>query len=399
MIRALILWLVFSSAAFAHDFSGLARIDPLQSRISDSRDGIDIELSLSQPVPYRVFTLADPYRLVVDFREVDWGELIAADILRSDRIQEVRFGVFRPGWSRMVIELEAPFDVAEAGLATNQTTAEARLRIRMTPASVDSFALSAGEPQTPDWDSGPVRLTAPLPDTGKPVLVLDPGHGGIDPGAQRAGVNEADLMLSLGIELADRLNRTGNVDVVLTRNADYFVSLHHRITIARQVKAALMISLHADALEEDQARGASVYTLSKEGADIASQRMAERHEREDLLTGVDLSGQGDRVANVLMDLARAQTSPASDRFADQLVDALKEHGARLNSRPRREAHLAVLTAADFSSVLVEVGFLSSDRDRQQLQTSEGRAPIVAGLAAAIERWVLDEAARQPLLRQ
>jgi len=127
--------------------------------------------------------------------------------------------------------------------------------------------------------------------------------------------------------------------------------------------------------------------------------MAERHERGDLLAGVDLKGQGDRVATVLMDLARAQTSPASDRFAEHLVTALGESGARLNSRPRREGRLAVLTAADFSSVLVEVGFLSSQSDRQRLRTAEGRAPVVAGLANAIERWVLDEAARKTLNRQ
>jgi len=195
------------------------------------------------------------------------------------------------------------------------------------------------------------------------------------------------------------LNRTGQIRAILTREADVFVPIEGRMTIARAANADLLISLHADALEEDEARGASVYTLNDEGSDRAATRMAERHERGDLLAGIDLSDQDDRVATVLMDLARAETEPQSQRFADQVVEGLRDAGARLNSRPRREGRLAVLNAPDFASVLIEVGFLSNASDREILSTVAGRARIVDGIVAGVLAWAQDEAVRAPLLRQ
>jgi N-acetylmuramoyl-L-alanine amidase len=186
---------------------------------------------------------------------------------------------------------------------------------------------------------------------------------------------------------------------VMTRQTDIFVPLADRMSIARAAGADLFISLHADALEEDEATGASVYTLTDEAVDQASERMAERHDRGDLLAGVDLSGADDRVATVLMDLARLETAPQASRLADALVLGLEDAGAGLNRHPRREAALSVLNAADFPSVLVEVGFLSSERDRIALSSTAGRAPIVAGIVTAIQHWAADEAARAPLVRQ
>ena len=171
------------------------------------------------------------------------------------------------------------------------------------------------------------------------------------------------------------------------------------MTIARAAGAGVMLSLHADALDDDVTRGASAYTLNAEGEDRAAQRMAERHERGDLLAGLDLTGQDDRVATVLMDMARAETAPASDRLADALVAGLRGAGAAVNSRPRREGRLAVLNAADFPSVLLEAGFLSSAADRAVLTSADGRASIVAGIVAALQDWAAAEAARAPLKRQ
>ena len=240
---------------------------------------------------------------------------------------------------------------------------------------------------------------APPGDDTVRVVVIDPGHGGIDPGAERGGTVEADLMLQLSLELAEALARAGDYRPVLTREADIFVPLNERITIARAAGADLFLSLHADALEDEVTRGASVYTLTEEAADAASQRMAERHERGDLLAGLDLSGQDDTVATVLMDLARLETGPASERLATEIVLGFEDAGARLNSRPRRTAQLAVLGAADFPSVLVEVGFLSNAEDRALIASAEGRAVIVAGLVRAIQRWDADDRARDPLVRQ
>jgi N-acetylmuramoyl-L-alanine amidase len=231
------------------------------------------------------------------------------------------------------------------------------------------------------------------------VVVIDPGHGGLDPGAEHGGTQEADVMLALAKELAAALARIEGVQPALTRTDDSFVALQERLTLARGVRADLLISLHADALEGPQATGASVYTLTTAATEAASQRMAERHESGDLLAGIDLSGQGDEVATILMDLARLETGASGDRFADQLVQAMRDTGAVLNSRPRRVAELAVLIAADFPSVLLEVGFLSNDADRERLTTPQGRAPIVAAVTLAVGRWAIEEQALAPLIRQ
>ena len=403
MIRALLFLLLLALPASAQDFSGLARIDPARSEVRDDGDGLRVSLALSQPVPYRVFTLDAPRRLVVDFREVDWSGMRRETLLNADGVTDLGFGPLRPGWSRLVLLLAGPMQVVEAGMDVSQTDGTADLTLRLARSTEESFAALAGAPDGADW--GDLEATpAPSPDPATEndrtlIVVIDPGHGGIDPGAIRGDLIEADLMLQLGFEVADALNRVDGIRAILTRDGNAFVPLSARISAARAANADLFISLHADALEEDEARGASVYTLSDEAEDRASQRMAERHERGDLLAGLDLSGQEDRVATVLMDLARRETAPKSDRFADALTLALQEAGATLNSRPRREAPLAVLNAADFPSVLLEAGFLSSASDRDRLSRADGRAPIVTAIVRAVQRWAQDEAARAPLVRQ
>ncbi|WP_394153005.1 N-acetylmuramoyl-L-alanine amidase [Loktanella salsilacus] len=397
MIRTLALCLLLAAPAAAQDFSALARIDPAASRIADDGQGLRVDLALSQTVPYRVFTLTDPMRVIVDFREVDFSGLIPEDLWQYGTATEVSFGPLRPGWSRLVVTLDAPLAVAQAGLTVDDQTGAARLNLRLTPTDADSFAASAGAPDAPAAPD--VSLDAPAQRRGPLVVAIDPGHGGVDPGATRGDIHEADLMLQLGIEVAEAINRSGTLQAVLTRTADEFVPLEERMTIARAAGAGVMVSLHADALDDTVTRGASAYTLNAEGQDRAAQRMAERHERGDLLSGLDLTGQDDRVATVLMDMARAETMPASRRLADALVAGLRGSGARINSRPLRQGRLAVLNAADFPSVLLEAGFLSNAADRAALSTPDGRAPIVAGITAALQDWATAEAARAPLKRQ
>ena len=398
----LIALLLGCQALVAQDqFSGLARLDVAQSQVRDLGDGLAVTLYLSQPVPFRVFTLDTPRRLVLDFREVDWRGATRAGLLNADHATDLHFGVLRPGWSRLVIDLAGPYLIDTAGMTVDQTVGTATVAVHLIAGTAAGFAALAGAPPDPDWTLSPVTATQPAPDApdGPLTVVIDPGHGGIDPGAERDGLVEKDLMLQLGLELADAVNRTDGVQAVLTRSTDVFVPLADRMSIARAAGADLFISLHADALDADAAMGASVYTLSDAAVDEASQRMAERHDRGDLLAGVDLTGADDTVATVLMDLARLETAPQADRFADTVVQALEDAGAGVNRHPRRTAPLAVLNAADFPSVLIEVGFLSSQRDRAALQDADGRGRIVAGIVTAIGQWAVAEAARAPLIRQ
>jgi N-acetylmuramoyl-L-alanine amidase len=403
VVLTVVLWL-WAGLVAAQEFSGLARLDVTQSTVAEVGDGVEITLYLSQPVPWRVFTLDEPRRLVLDFREVDWRGARPEDLIVGRPASDVRWGALRPGWSRMVVDLVGPVAVETAEMDVRESDGTATLRVVLTPVEAVAFAAGAGEPPDPGWDGlapGPVVL-GPPPDAedGVIVVAIDPGHGGVDPGAEREGVVEAQLMLAFGLELAEAVNRTGTMRAVLTREADIFVPLAERMTIARAAGAEVFLSLHADALDEmDAATGASVYTLSQEAVDAASERMAERHNRGDLLAGLDLSGQDDTVATVLMDMARLETGPAGMRLADLLVQTMGQAGAVMNSRPRREGPLAVLNAADFPSVLVEVGFLSSAADRERLSTPEGRAAIVTGIVDGLQLWAAEEEVRRGLLRQ
>lgn len=395
MIRSFLAWLLLAGSAAAQEFSALARVDAGASTLEDARGGVALTLQLSQIVPYRVFTLESPERLVLDFREVDWSGLDADALDIADGVEAVYFGQLRPGWSRMVLELNAPMIVREAGASVEQSDGSATVAVKLMEVDADTFANLSGAPVDPQWGDvfeAPV-LQSPVEDDGPLVVVIDPGHGGIDPGAEHGGVNEADVMLALAIEVAERLNRVEGIEAILTRDTDVFVPLNSRMTIARQNRADLLISLHADALAEGQARGGSVYTLSDEAASVAARRMAERHQRGDLIAGLDLSDQDDRVASVLMDLARSKTGPQGSRFAQTLVSELEENGVRLHRNALRRGPLAVLNAADFASVLFEVGYLSNDRDRALLLDPDGREPIVDGIVSAVTIWGLDEETR------
>ncbi|WP_420858771.1 N-acetylmuramoyl-L-alanine amidase [Marivivens marinus] len=407
MIRALALMLALAlpGVGQAQDLTALARLDVGQSAVRDTRSGPEVDLFLSQPVPWRAFTLTDPARLVLDFREVDWRGASAETLLQGRAgASDLRFGTLRPGWSRLVLDLTGPYAIDTAGMRVSEVDGTAHLTVALQRVNDAEFAAASGAPpEGPEWAALTLAdPTLPAPDPAEPgilTVVVDPGHGGIDPGAERDGLQEADLMLRLGLDLAEAINRSGTMRAILTRTDDSFVPLEARMTVARQARADVLISLHADALETDAAQGASVYTLTEEALDRASARMAERHDRGDLLAGLDLSGQDDTVATVLMDLARLETAPRTDRLATALVSGLRQSGATLNSRPRREAMLAVLTAADFPSVLIEAGFLSNVDDRAALTLPEGRARIVSGIVAALQSWAAEEQARAALIRQ
>lgn len=404
MIGTLMVVLCAVSAMAQSGLTGLARVAGDGGVVlSDRGEDTRISMSLSQPVPWRVYVLEEPARLVVDFAEVDWTGAVIAN--ESSNIAATRSGVFQPGWSRLVADLSQPMTVRTAALDIADESGQAQLEIVLAPADAETFSKQAGVPDSPLFQIVTQAATPRVPTmparSDRPLVVLDPGHGGIDPGAEAGGLSEADLMLTFGRELKDALLRTGNFDVALTRDDDVFVSLEGRITIARQLGADLFLSLHADALAEGtgSASGATVYTLSDAASDEASLRLAERHNRSDLLAGVDLGQASDEIALVLMDLARRETAPRSEHLADTIVTGFRAQGIKVNSRPRRSAGFAVLKSADFPSALVEIGFLSSERDRERLSDAEWRLEAARAIASALEGWAIDDAAQARLLRQ
>jgi N-acetylmuramoyl-L-alanine amidase len=400
---AVLLFSLFASGAQAQEMSALARIDPTASFVRDQGRGLAIDLKLSQAVPYRVFTLDNPRRLVLDFREVNWSGVSADALLSGDLATAVRFGIYRPGWSRMVVDLAAPMVIETVEMKTNPELGDALVQLRLTAADDDEFAIRSGAINTGQW-ARPAIISTDQPMTrhspdGPLIVVLDPGHGGIDPGAQRDGLSEAHLMLQFARELKEVLTRSGGFKVVLTRDEDIFVPLERRVSIARSAGAHVFLSLHADSLSDGRASGATVYTLSDSASDAASQTLAERHERSDLLAGVDLSGQDDVIADVLMGLARQETAPRGDDLADQLVVGLRQSVGDLHKNPRQFASFSVLKAPDIPSVLIELGFMSSQRDLENLTSVSWRANAARGIRDALIVWAKNDAAKALLLRQ
>ncbi len=390
-------------AALAQNFSALARILPEQSSLRDAGEGVAVQLTLSQGVPYRVFTLDEPRRVVLDFQEVDWTGFSAEGFLHSAQVQDIRFGGYVPGWSRLVLELAAPMQVSTVALDIDPVTANATLDLQLTPADADDFAAMAGAPFDPRLDLPPATEieAKPVKDPEAPMVVmLDPGHGGLDPGAEaEGGAAEKDLMLEFAYDLGERLVRSGAFEVLLTREGDYFVSLERRIAMAHQQGADVFISLHADAVTEGMAHGTVVYTLSKSASDVASAKLAERHDRGDLLSGSDLSSADDVVTDVLLDLARQETHPRSQAMAQSVIEALMEQGSKVNRRPLRSAGFSVLKSADIPSILIELGFMSSPEDLKKLNDPAWRTNASQAILRGLLKWREADAARRALVRQ
>jgi N-acetylmuramoyl-L-alanine amidase len=381
--------------------TGLARLTGEGATLDERNGRLEVRLEMTQTVPWRVFTLDAPPRVVLDLSELDWTGFDAAALATGvRRVSALAAGTYRPGWSRMVIELAGPMAVAEAGMTTANDGAV--LALRLEDSDADSFAAAAGAPE-----SALFRLTdgAALPARPRPrgqgplTVVIDPGHGGIDPGAERGGVREADLMLAFARELKEVLLRAGNINVVLTRDDDVFVPLESRVTIARRAGADVFLSLHADALAEGRAHGATVYTLSQEASDEASEKLAERHDRADLLAGVDLSQADDAVALVLMDMARTETAPRSEALADALVEGIYSATQSTYKSPRLQAGFSVLKAPDIPSALIELGFLSSERDLAKLTDPDWRRQAALGIRDALLYWAIEDAAAAERLRK
>jgi N-acetylmuramoyl-L-alanine amidase len=400
-MRALIAaWLILCVApamARAEDWTALARLLPEASHVTAAGSGAEIVLALTQPVPWRVRVLGDPARLVIDMREADWTGIDRVPA-GAPAVTGLQAGVFRPGWSRLVLLLSGPFLPVSAEMATKDGGAVVRLRL--DPADPAAFAARAALPEPPGWSlPAPAATAPPPPPDGVLTVVLDPGHGGIDPGAEREGVTEAALMLTFARELQEGLLRAGGFRVVLTRDEDVFVPLETRISVAHAAGADLFLSLHADALAEGEAVGATLYTLAPGANHAAAAALAERHDRDDLLAGVDLTGQDDLVAHVLMDMARTETAPRSAALSGALVAAIEAEGLTLHREPLQQGSFSVLKSPDIPAVLLEAGFLSSASDFARLTDPAWRARMVAALVAGLKAWAADDAARSTLRRR
>ena len=381
-VPALVILATLPASAQMPEAPALARIDAGASRIEDFGADLRIELAMNKPVPWRVFTLDDPRRLIADFAEVQFDGADLAAMVQSDLVESVTHGRYREGWSRLVLGLSAPMKIETAGLGTGVAENVPALKISLAPTDADGFISNTGAPENVLFNLRAAPETVSTPKVEKdqrPLrIVLDPGHGGVDPSANTSAANESDLILDIAKKLATYLRADGHM-VTLTRTTDAFVPLEQRVRIAQDVRADAFLSLHADILADD----AAFHTLTGDVADSPARELAERH---DLLSQIDQNDPEGRAEFLLLNMAREQTVSRSERLATKLVAGLAKHTGGLQGRPRLQAGFSVLDTPYIPSVLVELGFLSSVRDRAFLADAEWRSNAIRGICEAVRAW-------------
>ena len=344
-----------------------------------------IVFTLSQGVVPRTFAMERPDRLVVELPEVNFQLPADAGRRRQGLVASFRTGLFAPGRSRIVIDLAQPAAVSRLDVTARPRDGAALLTIELTRVDREAFRRLA---QTEARPAAPAR-PAPEPSRTdrRPVIVIDAGHGGIDPGAAApGGALEKDIVFGFAGRLHKILEATGRYRVASTRDRDVFVSLDERVRLARQAKADLFISLHADTISgAPQVRGLTVYTGAEQASDADSATVADRENKADAAAGHDPPESPDGVADILQELTIRETRGFSHRFAGKLIGEL-EPFMRLNVRPRREARFRVLRAPDVPAVLVELGYLSSPKDVDLLMSDKWRDRTAGAITAAIDRY-------------
>lgn len=368
----------------------------LSTRLGEGSTKTRLVIEVSDPIQLSVFTLSNPYRVVIDMPEVLWH--IAADARPSGKgvVQSYRYGLFRKGNSRFVIDLNAPVKVSPAQVFPPSGAYAYRIVVDLTPTTEGQYVADAGwpsqarSPQTPQVASlppAPVPVAPPVEATrGKRTVVIDAGHGGLDPGTHGAGgLQEKIVVLAVARHLRDTLIATGRYKVTLTRDTDVFVTLRDRVVISRAAKGDLFVSLHVDSNEHHEVRGASIYTLSERGSDEAAAKLAARENMSDVIAGVDLSHEDSSVTSILIDLSQRDTINRSIRFSQVVLEALPAATMVRPLSPRKSAAFAVLKGPDIPAVLVELGYLSNPQDEAQMATEAWRRRVARALASAIDK--------------
>ncbi|MEX1146868.1 MAG: N-acetylmuramoyl-L-alanine amidase [Sphingomonadales bacterium] len=346
-------------------------------------------------IDYRVFTLPDPYRVVLDLSELTFPDGQANVASRGGVVERYRFGLFQPGISRVVLDLDRAAIIHKHFVLPARGGQGARLVIDMKPVSRTVFMDRMERPAPLASAARPENSVRAQSASGKRVVVIDPGHGGVDPGAISSAtkVHEKDITLAMARVVRDVLERTGRYEVVLTRDRDIFIPLRQRFEIARNAEADLFISLHADSFRTAKVRGASVYTLSERASDREAELLAAKENKSDLIAGINLSSEPTEVSSILIDLARRESMNYSAHFAGVLVNEMGKSVPMLRNS-HRFAGFVVLKAPDVPSVLVEMGYLSNPDDAQFLASQPGRVRMAESIRRAIDGYFVKIASGQ-----
>ncbi len=376
---------------------GLGTVSAADMRVQNIRLGASdgatrLVLEISGRADFNVFSLDTPRRIVVDLPSLDWPDVSASPEPRG-HISGLRFGQFTATQSRLVVDLNAPAIVWRSFMLDPASGFPHRLVVDLKTSSAENFAKQVAAdrmakraksltPSSPSVISPPVISQGPREPNPKPVIVIDAGHGGVDPGATGRKTLEKQVTLAFSKELAQQLRKTGKYDVYLTRSRDIYIPLRQRVNIARKHKADLFISIHADAIKRKNIRGMSIYTLSETASDKEAEALARKENRSDIIVGFDFDDHPPEIADTLIDLSQRLTKNLSVEFANLVVKNARGT-TRLLERTHRFAGFRVLKAPDVPSVLIELGFLTNRSDEKQLLSASWRRKIAKSLVKSV----------------
>ena len=380
---------------------------------------------LTRPVSYSVYVLPNPYRVMIDLPGMGFDLSPGSGGSGLGLVSAYRFGPLGKDRSRIVIDTTGPVLIAKSFLVKPESGQPARLVVDLVKTDEKTFRMAheadmAARPQTPagpDADDAvqtatTIPLPMPKPGTeappasaerpapakradGKRVIVIDAGHGGIDPGAiGTRRTKEKDVVLAFSRALRDKLKQNKNYEVVMTRDDDTFLSLKQRVTVARQNQADLFIAVHADTVRGNSVRGATLYTVSEKASDAEAEALAQKENRSDIIGGMDLATENEEVTDILIELAQRETKNHSIFFAKKAATQL-QLVTHMTGKPTRSAGFVVLKAPDVPSVLLELGYLSNKADEALLVSPQWQARVTEAMAKAIDAYFATEiAARQ-----
>jgi len=349
-------------------------------------------LELTEDVPYRVFTLADPFRVVIDLPKITWPDAGTVPQL-TGVVEALRFGSFEPGTSRVVLDVAQPTAIEGVFMLAPQAGKPQRFVLDLKP--VSRAAYFAQRPREPFASATPMAPPQPAiatlvpprkPSRTKPVVVIDAGHGGVDPGAiGPGGAKEKEMTLAYAKALQAALQAEGTYHVVLTREDDRFIQLRDRIKIAERAGADLLISLHINTHRSHTVRGASVYTVSEKASDREAARLAAAENAADEAAGVNFTSYPDDVKDILRDLTARETKNLSNQLAETLIAEVGKN-AILLPNTHRFAGFVVLKSLTVPSILFEIGYLSHPEEARALNSKTHRDKVVAAMQRAIDRY-------------
>ncbi len=384
-------FIIASTNAFALDIKDV--------RFGQHPDKTRMVLDLSEITDFRAFTLSAPPRMVIDLPTFNWR---AGGVIKPQpaMISDIRQGKLTPEISRIVFDLDQTVIIKSAFMLPKNGTKENRLVIDYIPASIQEFNNNKGDihgtlkldsynnaytPMSDGVPYPPSNSKRPINRNNKPLIIIDPGHGGADPGTVgKKHIYEKDLALSIAKELKKQLIASGKYRVLLTRETDKFIRLSDRVKFARKYRGDLFISLHINSNHKPNIRGVSVYTLSKKASDEQTAKLAEKENQADMIAGINFNVEDEQVAFILGDFLMNETMNQSKFFANLVVSKIAEHGIHTLHNTHRYAGFAVLKAPDIPSILIEAGFISNKKDLRLLNNKNHKRKMAKAIQKAID---------------